>query len=382
MIPHLDLRRINAPHAARLDVAARRVLASGWYVLGEEGAGFEGEFAAYCGSSHCVGLGNGMDALTLILKAYEFPPGSEVIVPAFGYIATVLAVVNAGLVPVPVEPDETTYNPDPARANACLTSRTRAVLLVHLYGKCAEMTAWTEFARRHDLKLIEDAAQAHGAVFEGKKAGTLADAAAWSFYPTKNLGALGDAGAVTTNDAALAERLQYLRNYGSGRKYHNKYPGVNSRLDELQAAFLREKLPHLDAENKQRRNMARRFLTEIHLPALRLPDATALDDDAWHLFVVRHPQRDDFQKILLERGIQAQIHYPVPCHRQPALRSLNLGDFPLTERLHDEVLSLPLNPSLTDAEIDYMIETVNQTANLSIAPEEQFVPRGGPPRNS
>ncbi len=375
MIPHLDLRRINAPHAARLDVAAHRVLASGWYVLGEEGAGFEGEFAAYCGSTHCVGLGNGLDALTLILKAYDFPPGSEVIVPAFGYIATVLAVVNAGLVPVPVEPDESTYNPDPARADACLTPRTRAVLLVHLYGKCAEMTAWAAFARRHNLKLIEDAAQAHGAVYGGKKAGTLADAAAWSFYPTKNLGALGDAGAVTTNDPALAERLRYLRNYGSGRKYHNDYPGVNSRLDELQAAFLREKLPHLDTENQQRQHQARRFLTEIHNPALRLPDATTLDDDAWHLFVIRHRHRDAFQKILLEKGIQTQIHYPVPCHRQPALRSLNLGDFPLTERLHDEVLSLPLNPSLTDDEVDYIIETVNQTVDVSIAKAEQIVIR-------
>lgn len=370
MIPHLDLRRINAPHVARLDGAARRVLASGWYVLGEEGAGFEREFAAYCGSTQAVGLGNGMDALTLILKAYDFPSGSEVIVPAFGYIATVLAVVNAGLVPVPVEPDETTYNPDPARATDCLTPRTRAVMLVHLYGKCADMTAWVDFARRHDLKLIEDAAQAHGAVFKGNKAGTLADAAAWSFYPTKNLGALGDGGAVTTNDAALAERLRYLRNYGSGRKYHNDYPGVNSRLDEVQAAFLREKLPYLDAENKQRRHQARRFLTEITNPALRLPDASTLDDDAWHLFVVRHRQRDLFQRMLLENGIQTQIHYPVPCHRQPALRSLNLGDFPLTERLHDEVLSLPLNPSLTDAEVDSIIETVNRTAEVSIAAEE------------
>ncbi|MCY7349493.1 MAG: DegT/DnrJ/EryC1/StrS family aminotransferase [Cytophagaceae bacterium] len=360
MIPHLDLRLVNAPYSGELEAAARRVLSSGWFVLGEEVAAFEQEFAAYCGTAHCLGVGNGMDALTLILKAYEFPAESEVIVPAFGYIATVLAVVNAGLVPVLVEPDETTYNPDPGRVAARISSRTRAILTVHLYGKCSDTTALGALARAHGLKLIEDAAQAHGAVFGEKKAGNLADAAAWSFYPTKNLGALGDGGAITTSDDALAERLRYLRNYGSLRKYHNDFAGVNSRLDEVQAAFLRVKLPYLDTENKRRRHVAHRFLTEIINPNLTLPNAVTAERDAWHLFVVRHPQRAFFQEFLLKKSIQTQIHYPVPCHRQPALRSLNLGEFPLTERLHEQVLSLPLNPTLTDEQIDYLIETVNR----------------------
>ena len=360
MIPHLDLRLVNAPYLSELDAAARRVIASGWYVLGEEVAQFEREFATYCETAHCVGVGNGMDALTLILRAYEFPAGSEVIVPAFGYIATMLAVVNAGLVPIPVEPDETTYNPDPAQVEAHLSPRTKAILTVHLYGKCSDMAALRALAQTHQLKLIEDAAQAHGADFGNRKAGNLADAAAWSFYPTKNLGALGDGGAITTNDDALAERLRFLRNYGSMRKYHNDFLGVNSRLDEVQAAFLRVKLPHLDAENTRRRHLARRFLTEIKNPAVVLPDSSTVDQDAWHLFVIRHRQRAVFGEYLHKNGIQTQMHYPIPCHRQPALRDLQLGDFPLTERLHNEILSLPLNPGLSDAQADYLIDTVNQ----------------------
>jgi len=359
MIEHLNLGRLNQPHAEAIRRAVERVVASGWYVLGREGEAFEAEFARYCGAAHAVGVANGLDALTLLFRAYGFPPGSEVIVPANTYIASVLAVTNAGLVPVLVEPDEPTYTLDPRLVERHLTPRTRAILAVHLYGRCADMTTLGELARRHGLNLVEDAAQAHGATHGGQRAGNLGDAAGFSFYPTKNLGALGDAGAVTTNDEALAEKIRSLRNYGSREKYVNEHAGVNSRLDEMQAAILREKLPHLDGENRRRRQLARFYLDTIRHPAIRLPPADAVESDAWHLFVIRHPARDRLAAHLVSRGVGSAVHYPIPPHHQAAYPEYRRLKLPITERIHREVLSLPLHPQLTDEEAERVAEAVN-----------------------
>jgi dTDP-4-amino-4,6-dideoxygalactose transaminase len=359
MMEHLNLGRLNQPHAGAIRAALARVVASGWYVLGREGEAFEAAFASYCGARHCLGVANGLDALTLIFRAYDFPPGSEVLVPANTYIASILAVTHAGLTPVFVEPDPHTYNFDSGRVAGHLTARTRAILAVHLYGKCAEMTPLRELADTHGLKLVEDAAQAHGAVFRGKKAGSLGHAAGFSFYPTKNLGALGDAGAVLTDDDNLALKIGYLRNYGSGEKYHNAYAGFNSRLDEMQAAILNEKLPFLDEENRRRRELARFYLQTLRHPALALPPADTPDDDAWHLFVVRHPERDRFIAYLASRGVEAKIHYPIPPHHQPAYSQYRQLCLPITEQLHREVLSLPLHPALTDGEAERVARAVN-----------------------
>lgn len=361
MIEHLNLGRINQPHAVAIHRAMSRVAESGWYVLGREGEAFEADFAAYCGAQHCVGVANGLDALTLIFRACDFPPGSEVIVPANTYIASILAVTGAGLTPVFVEPDWATCNLDPARVEAHLTPRTRAILAVHLYGRCADMTALGDLARRHGLRLVEDAAQAHGATHGSQRAGNLGDAAGFSFYPTKNLGALGDAGAVVTNDGALARKIAALRNYGSREKYVNEYAGVNSRLDEVQAAILREKLPHLDAENRRRRELAQFYLETLRHPTLTLPPADAVKADAWHLFVVRHPTRDRFVRHLATEGLDAKIHYPIPPHHQAAYAQYRHLHLPITERIHREVLSLPLHPQLTNAEAERVVEAVNQT---------------------
>ncbi|WP_420154013.1 DegT/DnrJ/EryC1/StrS family aminotransferase [Siphonobacter sp.] len=359
MIAHLDLGRENRPYETELLAAAQRVLTSGWYILGKELAAFETEWAAYCGTSHCLGVGNGLDALTLIFKALELPAGSEVIVPAHTYVASVLSITNAGFIPRFVEPDTATYNIDPQAVEAQITEKTRAILVVHLYGKCCDMKPIWELARRYNLKIVEDAAQAHGALYQGQKAGNLGDAAAFSFYPTKNLGALGDAGAVTTNDAELARRVGLLRNYGSEIKYYNELQGTNSRLDEIQAALLRVKLPHLEADNTRRRHIAHRFLTEIHSSLLQLPPAQTYDQDVWHLFVVRARQREEFMAYLAEQGIQTAIHYPVAPHQQAAYAEYHHLSLPLTEQLHREVVSLPLYPTLTDQEVDQIIQAVN-----------------------
>jgi dTDP-4-amino-4,6-dideoxygalactose transaminase len=360
MIPFLDLSRINKPYQNALRDATERVLQSGWYVLGREVSQFETDFAAYCGTRHCIGVANGLEALTLTLKAWQFPEGSEVIVPANAYVASVLAVLHAGLKPVLAEPDERSYNLDSQHLAAALTTRTVAVLPLHLYGRCADMTAINRFARQHGLKVLEDAAQAHGATHAGRRAGSLGDAAGFSFYPSKNLGALGDAGAITTNDDALAESLRAWRNYGSARKYHVNYAGHNSRLDELQAALLSAKLPGLDADNARRRTLARYYLDTIRHPNVTLPVDDTLDADVWHLFVVRHPQRDAFRAHLLASGIATDVHYPVPPHRQPGLPMLAGQSFSLTEQIHNEVVSLPLNPSMTDADAECVVSVINQ----------------------
>lgn len=360
MIPFLELSRLNAPHQPRIQAAMQRVAGSGWYVLGPEVRAFETAFAQYVGVRHCVGVANGLEALTLVLKAWAFPAGSEVLVPSNAYVASVLAITHAGLVPVLVEPDPRTYTLDPARLGAALTPRTKAILPVHLYGRCTDMAPLMAFAAQHGLRVLEDAAQAHGATYDGGRAGALGHAAGFSFYPTKNLGALGDAGAVTTNDDELATQLRRWRNYGSDQKYHNDVPGHNSRLDELQAAVLREKLPFLDEENARRRQLARRYLAELTLPGLTLPPADAIDADAWHLFVGRHPNREALRTYLHERGIGTDVHYPVPPHRQRAYAGVwPDADFPIADALHREVVSLPINPTLTDDEQTRCIETIN-----------------------
>lgn len=361
MIPFLDLRLVNKPWEARSRAASDRVIGSGWYVLGNEVEAFERAFAEYCGTQFCVGVANGLDALTLVLKAWNFPAGSEVIVPANAYIATVLAITHAGLTPVLVEPNKTDYTLDPTRLEGVVTTRTRAILALHLYGRCCDMTAINRVAKVHGLKVLEDAAQAHGATYEGIRAGALGDAAGFSFYPTKNLGAMGDAGAITTNDAELADQLRSWRNYGSAQKYQAEYVGHNSRLDALQAAILTEKLTGLDEANGRRRHLARLYTKTISHPALTLPPSDTLDADAWHLFVVRHADRDGFRAELQQRGIGTDVYYPIPPHQQRAYRdSLGHLSFPISEQVHREVVSLPLNTALTDADAEYIVRVINQ----------------------
>jgi dTDP-4-amino-4,6-dideoxygalactose transaminase len=360
MIPFLDLKQINERYRGAIQQAIERVLASGWYILGREVEAFERQFAAYCQASHCIGVANGLEALTLTLKAWDFPAGSEVLVASNAYIASVLSITHAGLTPIFVEPDLQTYLLDPARLEGAVTSRTKAILPVHLYGRCCDMNPILELAQRYGLKVLEDAAQAHGASYKGKWVGAIGDAAGWSFYPSKNLGALGDAGAITTNDEALADRLRALRNYGSAQKYVNTYAGHNSRLDELQAAVLLAKLPLLDQENAHRRALAQQYLMGIHNPDVVLPPTDQFEQDVWHLFVIRHPRRDALRAYLAERGIGTDVHYPIPPHRQQAYASFSHWSLPISEQLHREVLSLPLNPAMTDEDVGYVIDTINQ----------------------
>ena len=360
MIPFLDLKQINQQHNETIRQAVERVLASGWYILGREVETFERQFAEYCQTRHCIGVANGLDALTLVLKAWGFQAGSEVLVASNAYIASVLSITHAGLTPVFVEPDPRTYLLDPDRIETAITSRTRAILPVHLYGRCCDMDPILELAQRYELRVLEDAAQTHGAIYKGKPAGSIGDAAGWSFYPSKNLGALGDAGAITTNDDALADRLRALRNYGSAQKYVNAYVGHNSRLDELQAAILSVKLPLLNPENARRQMLAQHYLTGIRNPDVLLPPADQPEQDSWHLFVIRHPRRDALRAYLAERGVGTEVHYPIPPHRQDAYASFSCLSLPISEQLHREVLSLPLNPALTDEDVGYVIDMINQ----------------------
>ena len=359
-ISFLDLKRINAPHQERINRAIKRVVRSGWYVLGKELETFERKFADYCGVTYCLGVANGLDALTLILKAYNFPPGSEVIVSANTFIASVLAITNAGLQPVLVEPDLHTYLIDPERVQMAINSRTKAILPVHLYGKCCAMEPIEALARQYGLKVIEDAAQAHGATFKNRKAGNLGDAAGFSFYPSKNLGALGDAGAITTQDAELAQTLRALRNYGSHEKYKNLFKGVNSRLDEIQAAMLRIKLSKLELETQHRRAVAAIYMQNIRHPAVQLPQVASPEQHVWHLFVVRTGQRTALQQHLAAQGIQTLIHYPIPPHQQQAYAEWNAQSYPLTEAMHQEVLSLPMGPTLSEADALQVAAAVNE----------------------
>ena len=365
-VPFLDLKAINARHAAELKDAAGRVIDSGWYVLGDEVKAFEAEFAAWVGSPHCVGTSDGLSALILALRGWKelglLKDGDAVAVPANTYIASILAITENRLRPVLVEPDEDTFNLGVAKLAATLTPDVKAVLAVHLYGQLADMTAIAKLCRERGLLLLEDAAQAHGAHISGVKAGAWGDAAAFSFYPGKNLGALGDAGALTCKDAKLAEMVRALRNYGSHEKYKNFVQGPNDRLDELQAALLRVKLKHIDADNARRREIAQRYRCEIKNPAVRLPSVRAGEDShVWHLFVVRVADRDDFQQRLLNRGIHTSIHYPIaPHHQQAYAKELGHLNLPLTEAMHRDVVSLPLSPVLTDEQAAYVLQVVNQ----------------------
>ncbi len=360
-VPFLDFVGPYEELKTGLDEAYFRFMRSAWYILGNEVSAFEREFAAYCGVEHCIGVGNGLEALHLVLRAYEIGEGHEVIVPSNTYIATWLAVSYAGAEPVPVEPDPGTCNIDPARIEAALTSRTRAIMPVHLYGQPADMDPINALARKHGLKVIEDNAQAQGARYKGRRTGSLGDAAGNSFYPGKNLGALGDAGAVTTNDAGLADRVRTLRNYGSRKKYYNEIKGYNSRLDELQAAFLRVKLGKLDEWNVRRARIAARYLSAWKdLAALRLPVVPDWAEPVWHLFVVGHAQRDQLQERLTVAGIGTLIHYPVPPHLSGAYQNGRWpqGAFPIAEHLANSVLSLPIGPHLGDEQAE---EVVRQT---------------------
>ncbi|WP_234004501.1 DegT/DnrJ/EryC1/StrS family aminotransferase [Chromobacterium vaccinii] len=359
MISFLDLKAINSTHRDELTAAFERVLNSGWYVLGKEVQAFEAEFAEYCGTKHAIGVSNGLDALHLILRAYGISDGDEVIVPSNTYIATWLAVTYAGATPVPAEPDATSYNLDASRLEALITPRTRAILAVHLYGQPADMDPILQIANKHNLLVIEDAAQAHGAKYKERKVGGLGHAAGFSFYPGKNLGALGDAGAITTNDTELAEKIRILLNYGSRIKYQNEVQGFNCRLDELQAAFLRVKLRYLDQETVRRKQVA--ALYSEKLAGLIVPMVNDGFDPVWHLYVVRSNKRDELQKWLGERNIGTLVHYPIPPHLQPAYQSLGykVGDFPIAESIHQEVLSLPMGPTLSDEDVLTVVDGCN-----------------------
>lgn len=354
-IPILDLKPAYDELREDLDAAYRRVMESGWVLLGKELEGFEADYAASVGVQHCIGVANGLEAMQLVLMARGIGPGDEVIVPSHGYIATWLAVTHTGATPVPCEPELATYNVDPARLEALITPRTRAILPIHLYGQTADMDPINAIAARHGLFVLEDAAQSHGARYGGRQAGALGGAAGVSFYPSKNLGAMADAGAVTTDDAALADKLRHLRNYGSKVRYQHDYLGMNSRLGELQAAFLRVKLPHLAAWNARRAALAARYLRQLAgVGDLVLPAVPAWSEPVWHLFVVRTRRRDALQKHLAAAGIGTQIHYPTPPHLTPAYAAAGWkrGAFPLAEQLAGEVLSLPIGPHHTPAQID------------------------------
>jgi dTDP-4-amino-4,6-dideoxygalactose transaminase len=348
MVPFLDLQAATRELQAEIEDAVLRVTRSGWYVLGPEVEAFEEEYAAWCGANHAVSVGNGLDALTLSLRAMDIGPGDEVLVPSNTYIATWLAVTQCGARCVPVEPDPATYNIDPKALEALITPATRAMIVVHLYGQPADLDPLLEIARRHDLRVLEDAAQAHGSTYRGRRIGAHGDAVAWSFYPGKNLGALGDGGAVTTHDAGIAERIRKLRNYGSSIKYVNEEKGFNSRLDPIQAAVLRVKLPHLDAWNARRRQIAAGYLRDLQVEGLALPHVPAHVDPAWHLFAVETDRRDALQAHLQQQGIATLIHYPIPPHRQAAYadEARGMPDLPLAERMASRILSLPIGPHL------------------------------------
>lgn len=368
MISFLDLKKINAPYETAFQQKLKSVLENGWYILGKELEIFEEAFAEYCQSKYCIGVGNGFDALALIFKGYiqlgKLKKGDEVIVPANTYIASILAILEADLIPVLVEPKLETYNINPDLIQKRITSKTKAILAVHLYGQLAEMQKINEIAEKHNLIVVEDAAQSHGAENLKSKIKNLKSTIAYSFYPGKNLGCLGDGGAITTNDSELAKVLFSLRNYGSEKKYHNEYIGVNSRLDELQAGFLNLKLPNLDSDNEKRRTIAKRYLEEIKNDKIVLPFWDFSKNHVFHLFVIRTENREHLQEYLTQNNIQTVIHYPIPPHKQkafyPETSEWNNLSFPITEKIHKEVLSLPISPVLTESEVDFIIKILNQ----------------------
>jgi len=364
MIKFLDLLKMNDVYRPAIDKAITRVLDSGWYLLGKECEAFEKNFAAYCGVKHCIGMANGLDALNLIIKAYGFGSGDEIIVPANTYIASILAISQNGCTPVLVEPDIQTYTINPDLIEEKITPQTKALMVVHLYGRAVEMEKIWTLAEKYNLKIIEDSAQAHGAVYHGRRTGNLGDASGFSFYPGKNLGCLGDGGAVTTNDDVLADKLRALRNYGSHQKYCNLYKGVNSRLDEIQAAILDVKLKGLDADNQRRREIAQMYCDGIINEKIVLPtdlhEFARNDNHVYHVFAIRCQVRDALQQHLAGKGIQTLIHYPTPPHQQEAYSEWNHLSFPITEEIHRTILSLPISPVMTDEEVGQVIEAVNE----------------------
>jgi dTDP-4-amino-4,6-dideoxygalactose transaminase len=365
-VPFLSPAAAYAELQPELEAAILTSLRSGWYIGGEDVAAFENDFAAYTGALHCVGVANGLDALHLALRAMDIGPGHEVIVPSNTYIATWLAVSYCGATPVPVEPCDATSNLDPTLIERAITARTRAIIPVHLYGQPADLDPILALARKHGLRVLEDAAQAHGARYKGTRIGTHSDAVAWSFYPGKNLGALGDAGAVTTNNPEIAERVRVLGNYGSRVKYVNDVPGYNSRLDPVQAVALRVKLRHLDEWNARRAAIAARYTAELAGSGLLLPTIPSWAAPAWHLYTVRHPRRDALQSALQQSGIGTLIHYPIPPHLQQAYKALNhpAGSFPIAERMANQLLSLPIGPQLDDAGVAYVIDAIRAATSV------------------
>ncbi|ODS88826.1 MAG: aminotransferase [Chryseobacterium sp. SCN 40-13] len=364
MIKFLDLQKINLAHQQEIEKKLLQIFRSGWYLLGNEVKTFEENLAKYTGAAHAIGVANGLDALRLILRAYMemgiMQKGDEIIVPANTYIASVLAISDNGLVPVLVEPDINTYNIDISKIEEKITSRTRAIMIVHLYGRVVFSEDLKALVQKHQLKIIEDNAQAIGAEWNGVKTGNLGDAAGFSFYPGKNLGAVGDAGAVTTSDDELAQTIRALANYGSNEKYVNVYQGLNSRLDEIQAAVLGVKLKYIDKENQRRQKIARRYINEIRNDSLILPEnPSSINEHVWHLFVIRTKERSNLQEFLTNYGVQTLIHYPIPPHKQGAYKEINNISFPITERIHEEVVSLPISPVLTDDEVGIVIDAVN-----------------------
>lgn len=358
-VKFLDLYKINEQYRSEIDKAIKRVLDSGWYLLGKEGEIFEKNFASYCGVKYCIGVANGLDALRLIIKAYGFGEGDEIIVPANTYIASILAISDNGCTPVLVEPDIETYNINPDLIEEKITTKTKAIMVVHLYGQAVEMQKIWALAKKYNLKIIEDSAQSHGAIYQQKRAGNLGDASGFSFYPGKNLGCIGDGGCVTTNDEKLAQKIRALRNYGSHVKYENLYKGLNSRLDEIQAAVLDVKLTGLNKDNQRRREISKVYREKIKNPLVILPQSKDENAHVWHIFAVRTGNREHFQKYLAEKGIQTLIHYPIPPHKQEAYKEWNNLSFPITEKIHREIISLPISPVMTDEEVQRVVDLVN-----------------------
>ena len=363
-IPYLSLQKITEKNSSEIHKAVSDVIDSGWYLQGAANKRFEDNYARYIGTTYCIGTANGLDALSIILHAYEemniLSDGDEVIVPANTYIASILAITQNNLVPVLVEPDITTYQIDENLIEAKITDKTKAIMIVHLYGRCAYTAKIMSLCTKYRLKLIEDNAQAHGCAFKSKKTGSLGDAAGHSFYPGKNLGALGDGGCVTTNDPILAEAVRSIANYGSSKKYVFKYKGQNSRLDEIQAAVLDVKLKYLDADNEIRKQIAEQYISKIKNDRLILPQLSDKDANVFHVFPVRTEKRDELQKYLHEKGIGTLIHYPIPPHKQECYKEWNSLSFPISEKIHSQELSIPLNPALLQNEIDYIIEVINE----------------------
>ena len=359
MIKFLDLGKVNNRFRTTIEARIQNILDKGWYLQGDENQKFATNFANYCGTKFALGVANGLDALRLIIKAYGFGSNDEILVPANTYIATILAITDNGCTPVLIEPDITTYNINPDLIEAQITTKTKAIIVVHLYGQAVPMQKIWNLAKKYNLKIIEDAAQAHGAIYQGKRTGNLSDAAAFSFYPGKNLGCMGDGGAITTNDAALYNKIAALANYGSDRKYHHIYKGLNSRLDEIQAAVLDIKLPHLDADNSRRRQIAQYYRQNITNPQIILPQVYDEKAHVWHIFAIRTPNRDQLQQYLSDKGIQTLIHYPTPPHQQEAYKEWANLSLPITEEIHKTILSLPISPVMTDAETQKIVEVIN-----------------------